>query len=137
METKRRILVVDHEPDFVKLVVETFKASFKVISASSREEGLKKTKRHTPDLIILGYLEPQGTCIEFCKELTEVLTAKNIPILVADVPIDRHYRRKGWKIGNGLQLDADGYISRPIEPIRLREAVADICKHSPSRCSNN
>lgn len=122
---KRSILVVDSEPDFIKTVREALNSSYEVSIASTRKEGLDKAKRETPHMVILGYLEPRGDAFELHKELRETLATKNIPLLVVDVSPEEH-SRKGWRRDEGMQMDAEDYISRPVEPAELAELVGEI-----------
>ena len=122
---QQRILVVDSEPDFIKAVKEALGTSYEVSVTSTRKEGLDKAKRETPNMIILGYLEPRGDAFELHKELRETLVTKNIPLLVVDVSPEEH-TRKGWRRDEGMQMDAEDYISRPVEPAELAKLVGEI-----------
>lgn len=122
---RHRILVVDSEPDFVKTVREALNSSHEISAASTRKEGLNKAKRETPHMVILGYLEPRGDAFKLHKELRETLVTKNIPLLVVDVSPEEH-TRKGWRRKEGMHMDAEDYISRPVKPAELAELVGGI-----------
>lgn len=122
---QHRILVVGCEPDFIKTVREALNSSYEVSVASTRKEGLDKAKSETPHMVILCYLEPRGDAFKLHKELRETLVTKNIPLLVVDVSPEEH-TRKGWKRKEGMQMDAEDYISRPVEPAELAELVGGI-----------
>jgi DNA-binding response OmpR family regulator len=124
---RKRILIVDSEPDFVAKARKTLEGSYQVSVASSREEGLEKAKREYPDLVIVGFLEPRGSSFKLHKELRENLTTREIPLLVVDVRPEEH-SRKGWTRDEGMQMDAEGYLTRPIESDELREEVARVLK---------
>jgi len=124
---QHRILVVDSEPDFIKAVREALNSSYEVSVASTRKEGLNKAKKETPHMVMVGYLEPRGDAFELHKELRETLVTKNIPLLVVDVSPEEH-TRKGWRRDEGMQMDAEDYISRPVEPAELLELVGKILK---------
>ena len=76
-------------------------------------------------MVILGYLEPRGDAFKLHKELRETLVTKNIPLLVVDVNPQEH-ARKGWSREQGMQMKAEDYISRPVEPAELAELVGGI-----------
>ena len=78
-------------------------------------------------MVMVGYLEPRGDAFELHKELRETLVTKNIPLLVVDVSPEEH-TRKGWRRDEGMQMDAEDYISRPVEPAELLELVGKILK---------
>jgi DNA-binding response OmpR family regulator len=89
---------------------------------SSIKEGLDKAKRQSPDLIIVGYLEPRGTSFELHNKLREGRTTRDIPLLVVDVRPEEHLR-KGWRRDEGMKMNAEEYMSRPFEPAELKETV--------------
>jgi len=132
VEQKPNILVVDNEPNLVKVVKETFGDSFEVTSSFSFEECLERARMENPSLIILGYLEPRGTSFKLHKELRDGFTTKTIPLLVVDVRPEEH-SRKGWRMEEGLRMEADDYTSYPIEPAELREIVGEILRRSYSK----
>jgi len=124
MEETPKMLVVDIDSDLARLAQQTFRGTFEVVPVSNREEALRKANSEMPALVLLGSLESHTAYIEFCKELKETSTTKDIPLLVVDLPLDQYCRRPGWRKSEGLQMEADGYVPRPIEQVRLREAVA-------------
>ena len=123
----RRILVVGSEPDFVETAQEALEIAFEVIPAQDREQCLDTVAEQLPDLIVLGYLEPRGTSFQLHKELRQGQTTKDIPIVVVDARPDEH-SRKGWTKSEGMQMDAEDYISRPVEPAMFRGIVAQILR---------
>jgi len=129
---QHKILVVDSEPDFIKTVRKALDTSYQVSIASTRKEGLSEAKKETPHMVILGYLEPQGDAFQLHKELREGLTTKNIPLLVVDVSPEEH-TRKGWRREEGMQMNADDYISRPVEPPDLLELVGEILDRAATK----
>ena len=130
MERAHRILVVDSKPDFVETARKALETSFEVALASSLKEGLKKARGINPDLIILGYLEPRGSSFRLHNELRAESVAsvtKNIPLLVVDVSPEEH-SRKGWRREEGMQMDAEDYVPRPVEPGELKGMVDRILR---------
>lgn len=133
MDKVPKILVVDNEPDFVKLARGALEASsFQAIVASDRKSGLEKARREAPDLVIVGALEPRGDAFELHKELREGLKTSAIPMLVVDVRREEH-SRKGWRRDEGMQMDAEDYVSRPIEPAELVKLVERILERAARR----
>ena len=125
-----KILVIDKEPEFIEVARKAAElSSWQLITASGKEEGFKKALKEKPDLIILGYLEPRGSSFALHKELRKEPLTQNIPLLVVDVRPEEH-SRKGWRKGEGLQMDAEDYISRPVEPAELQEIVKRIMQRT-------
>jgi len=110
----KRVLVADTDPDFLKTVGKFLRKDFDISHARTPVAVLRKAKDEQPDLILLGYFEPRGESFNLHKELRERESTASIPILVIDVPPQDHLR-KGWRRIEGLQMDAEGYLSRPLD----------------------
>jgi len=130
-----KILVVSSAPDLMEMVKEAIGGSLEVTYASNQQEGLEKARKEIPDIIVLGYIEPQGTAFELHRKLGEGWITKNIPLLVVDVGSQDH-SRSVLSMEEGLHIEADEYISlsdreghvavsQLAEPIaRLRERLS-------------
>lgn len=128
-----KILVVDNDPDFVKLVRNTLgDSAYQVIIASDRKSGLEKARRESVDMVIVGALEPRGDAFKLYKELRGSPKTATIPMLVVDVRPDEH-SRKGWRVNEGMQMNAEDYISRPIESDELVESVERVLERATRR----
>lgn len=82
METKKTLLIIDDETDFLatlRFILEN--NNFRVISASSPEEGLVKAKSN-PDLILLDLNMPKMSGHEVCKRLKEDTSTLHIPVIM-------------------------------------------------------
>jgi PleD family two-component response regulator len=110
----KRVLVADTDPDFLKTIGQLLREDFDISHASTPIAVLRKARDEQPDLILLGYFEPRGESFNLHKELREQESTASIPILVIDVPAQDHLR-KGWRRIEGLQMDAEGYLSRPLD----------------------
>jgi DNA-binding response OmpR family regulator len=128
MDTEEKILVADSEPDFLRMARHAMEMKgYKVITTSSRAEGLRKASEENPALIIIGALEPRGDAFGLHREVRESSDTAHIPMLVVDVRPEDHLR-KGWTRAEGLQMDADDYVTRPIEPPELLRCVERVLK---------
>ena len=125
MSKQQRILVVGSELNFIKAARRALDSYYTVSTAGTKKEGLKKAKGEAPHMIILGYLEPRGDAFQLHKELKTSPMTQNIPLLVIDVNPEEHVR-KGWKRKEGKQMEAEDYITRPVEPAELVTLVSEI-----------
>ena len=79
---KKKILIVDDEPDFVNLVRVRLEANgYEVIDASNGEEGIKKAEEERPDIILLDIMMPKKDGYTLMRELKYKETTKSIPII--------------------------------------------------------
>ncbi|MFC1970782.1 response regulator [Chloroflexota bacterium] len=116
---QEKILIIDDEPDFVEALGRTLKAkSYAVTSASSKIIAQEIMKNEQPNLIVLGTLAPAGQAFSMYQWLGEHLMYKDIPLLVIDARYEERTIR-GWRRFEGVQLDGDEYLYKPIEPASL------------------
>ena len=79
---KKRILIVDDEPDVLTLLGERLsKAGYDVIKATSGKEAIETASKKLPDLIILDIAMPGVDGSEAASILREDPKTKDIPIL--------------------------------------------------------
>ncbi len=122
MSEKVRVMVVDDEPDIVKIVKISLElANFEVIECNSGEECLEKAaKMETPNLFLLDIMMPGLSGYEVCEKLRADAKHKNTKIVMLTA--------KGQKgdAEEGLRVGADDYIIKPFDPYELIEQVKEI-----------
>jgi two-component system alkaline phosphatase synthesis response regulator PhoP len=79
----QKILVVDDEPNIVKLVESRLKASgYDVVTAKDGQDALAKAKQTKPDLILLDIMMPGMNGQETLKELKKDASVSSIPVIM-------------------------------------------------------
>jgi DNA-binding NarL/FixJ family response regulator len=119
METKARILLVDDEPEFIadmqtKLVAK----GWEVVTAGNRSEAEKVVHHEKPDLIVLGTIVPRGDAFLLHQWLKQSPDFREVPLIVVDAPAEKRLI-KGWRTDEGLKLEAEQYLSKPVESASL------------------
>jgi DNA-binding NarL/FixJ family response regulator len=119
MEKKRTIMIVDDEIDFTKAMKRTLEnEDYSVVIACDREQAEKTLRAHEPDMIILGTIMPRGDAFLFHRWMKQTLGFSNLPLMVIDATSEKQLL-KGWRTDEGLQMDAEDYLAKPIEPVAL------------------
>ncbi len=88
---KKKILVVDDEPDVLKLVEwQLMMNGYDVVTATSGVEGLKKTAEEKPDLILLDVVMPirQMNGVQMNERLKQDPVTKSIPVIFFSSTVD-------------------------------------------------
>ena len=115
---KEKILIIDDEPDFVEACRRTLEAkAYQVVTASSMAQA-QEIMTVEPALIVLGTLAPAGQAFAMYQWLGQHPRYKDIPLLVIDARYEERPIR-GWRRFEGIQLDGDEYLFKPIEPASL------------------
>ena len=109
----KKILVVDDEPDIVKVIGMRLKASnFEVATASDGEEALNKISEDKPDLIIADYMMPKINGLQLCrmiKSAEEYKDYKDIPIIMLTA------RTQIKDISEIMEAGATTYMHKPFK----------------------
>jgi two-component system alkaline phosphatase synthesis response regulator PhoP len=122
-----KILVVDDEPDMVEMIKTALEgASHRVITAYNGQEGLDKAREEKPDAIVLDIMMPVKDGFVACKELKEDPALKDIPVLILTA-VSEHFANTRYAKSMGLDLDAEDYIDKPVDPklllVRLKKLL--------------
>jgi DNA-binding NarL/FixJ family response regulator len=119
MEKKHTILIVDDELDFAEALKSTLeKEAFEVFIAVDREGAEKMVRSHEPGAIILGTIMPRGDAFLFHKWMKQTLGFSNLPLMVINAPPEKQLL-KGWRMDEGMQMDAEDFLAKPVEPAAL------------------
>jgi CheY-like chemotaxis protein len=124
MSGKKRILVVDDEPDlvtFLRSVLED--AGYETVAAQDGEEALAAVQQSPPDLITLDISMPRKSGVRFYREMKDSQDWKKIPIIVI-TGISEDFKKF---ISTRKQVPPpEGYLSKPVEPKTLAELVGKL-----------
>lgn len=116
--TRKKVLVVDDSKtinDMVRNLLE--KMGYEVDVAFDGVEALDKVKAFLPDLIVLDVNMPKMDGFRVCRLLKFDRNFRQIPIIMLTARDEEENIRIGIKTG------ADLYLTKPIEPEKLIEAV--------------
>jgi diguanylate cyclase (GGDEF)-like protein len=123
---KKRILVVDDDPDILDVIKLSLGEEFTVIQAQNGEDALKKIYAHPPDLLILDYMMPELTGDEVCQKLRNDVLLCHLPIIMLTGKGELQDKVKGINAG------VDDYIVKPFEPQELLARVKMIVRRTES-----
>lgn len=123
MAGKKKILVVDDEPDFVAIVRKYLeKEGFEVDVAYDGLEGLTKVRQSPPDAIVLDVMMPEKDGYAVCQELKQSDQYKNIPIVLLTA-VSSHVSSTRYSHYDGMSTEADDYLPKPASAEEIVESV--------------
>jgi len=109
--TKKKILVVDDEKDFVAMLKLRLEANgYEVIPAFDGIQGVMSAKRKKPDLILLDVMMPAGGGYLVCERLKMSSETWSIPIIFLTAKSQPEDEAKAYSVG------AKYYLTKPYEP---------------------
>jgi two-component system KDP operon response regulator KdpE len=123
MEHRKRILVVDDEPE-ITLVLRSglTKHGYDVRVANEGEAALELFQAWTPDLVVTDLSMPNMNGLKFCQRLR---TLSSVPIIVLSVKSD-----EATKV-EALDTGADDYVTKPFGMSELLARVRAALRRSP------
>jgi two-component system alkaline phosphatase synthesis response regulator PhoP len=123
MTEKRRILIVDDEPDFCSIVQgQLEKEGFDVDVAYNGVEGLEKVHASPPDAIVLDVMMPEMDGYEVCKKLKADEKYMDIPIILLTA-VASHVTSTRYTHRDGMATEADDYIAKPASAEDITESI--------------
>lgn len=123
MSAKKRILVVDDEPDFCLIVQgQLEKEGFEVDVAYNGVEGLERVQENPPDAIVLDVMMPEKDGYEVCKELKDDDKFCDIPILLLTA-VASHVTSTRYSHADGMATEADDYIAKPASAEEISQSL--------------
>ena len=115
---KANILIVEDEESILELIaLNLHQSGFKPIRSLNAESADKLIHEQIPDLIILDWMLPRMSGIDFAKRLKSNTLTKKIPIIMLTA------KNEEENMILGLNSGADDYLTKPFSP---RELVARI-----------
>ena len=119
-----RILLVEDEPAAAQLLAKGLREhGYAVDVAGGGEEGIEKVHTNPYDLVLLDVMLPGKNGFETCRELREAGFA--VPILMVTARDEVEDRIAG------LNLGADGYLTKPYEYGELLARVQALLRRGP------
>jgi len=126
MSEKKRILVVDDEPDFAGIVQQNLeKEGFEVEVAYDGDEGLEKVKANPPDAIVLDVMMPGKDGYQVCSELKADEQYADIPIILLTA-VASHVTSTRYSHRDGMSTEADDYLAKPASAEQITESIKGI-----------
>ncbi|MBI5383129.1 MAG: response regulator [Verrucomicrobia bacterium] len=123
-----RILVVDDEPEVVKLVAYHLrKAGHSILTAGNGEDAVRRAQEAEPDLILLDLVLPDVEGFTVCETLRGLPATAAIPIvMLTGLPgeIPRCY---------GYECGATEYLHKPFDARELVERVEEVLAERKAR----
>jgi CheY-like chemotaxis protein len=129
MTAKRKVLIVDDEPDAIdvaRVVLEEL-GDVAIVSANDGASGLAMAKEAKPDLILLDVQMPGKGGFDVFLDLKKESSTKDIPIImVTGVAEKTGIGFSSADMGAFMHGEPEAYIEKPVEPAELQKAAAKL-----------
>ena len=117
------ILLVEDEPAIQELIAFNLtQAGHHVLRAASAENAMTLVKNALPDLILLVWMLPGASGVEFAKKLRADERTRGVPIIMLTARSDEQDKI------TGLETGADDYITKPFSPRELQARIKAVLR---------
>jgi two-component system, OmpR family, phosphate regulon response regulator PhoB len=117
------ILVVEDEPAIQELIAYNLKqAGHQPLRADNAEQALNLVANALPDLVLLDWMLPGLSGIEFARRLRADKRTRAIPIIMLTARSDEQDKLQG------LETGADDYITKPFSPRELNARIKAVLR---------
>ena len=104
-----KIILISSDINTTNLVREAIGDSIEVIHISDQEKALPAVRKERPLMIVLGYIEPQGTASQLYFKFKEGWTTRNIPVLIVEIESQDSSKRV-LNTAESQKVPADEYL---------------------------
>jgi DNA-binding response OmpR family regulator len=118
----KRVLVVDDEPDILRLLERSLKASgYAVTTAADGQKAEQALAKSPPDLVLLDAMLPLVNGFEICSRIKSNPRLRKVPVIMMSAV----YR--GWRFAQDARdaFGADDYVEKPFHLADLLHRVEE------------
>ncbi len=126
-----KILVVDDEPAIREMIgFALSRAGFSYIEAADAAQAEATIDREIPDLILLDWMLPGQSGIEFVKQLRSDPLTRPVPVIMLTARGEEEDKVRGLKDG------ADDYVTKPFAPKELVARIEAVLRRIKPEATN-
>ena len=128
----RTILVVDDEEPIREMVTVALEmAGYNCLEAADAKQAHAHVIDHKPDLILLDWMLPDISGIEFARRLKRNELTNEIPIVMLTAKGEEDHKIQG------LETGADDYITKPFSPRELAARLKAVLRRTGALDAQN
>jgi len=117
------ILVVEDEPAIQELIAYNLKqAGHQPLRADNAEQAMNLVQNALPDLVLLDWMLPGQSGIDFARRLRADKRTRTVPIIMLTARSDEQDKL------TGLDSGADDYITKPFSPRELNARIKAVLR---------
>jgi two-component system phosphate regulon response regulator PhoB len=126
------ILVVEDEPAIQELISYNLElAGHQTLRAESAEQALEMVQSALPDLVVLDWMLPGMSGIEFARRLRADKRTRTVPLIMLTARADEQDKLAG------LETGADDYLTKPFSPRELNARVKAVLRRRAPQATDD
>ena len=126
------ILVVEDEPAIQELVSYNLElAGHRALRADNAEQALDMVRTELPDLVVLDWMLPGMSGLEFARVLRNDRRTQSVPLIMLTARADEKDKL------SGLETGADDYLTKPFSPRELNARVKAVLRRRAPQATDD
>ncbi|MGE6157771.1 phosphate regulon transcriptional regulator PhoB [Aeromonas media] len=122
----KRILVVEDEAPIREMLCFVLEQKgYETVEAEDYADGLAKVREPYPELIVLDWMMPGGSGIQFIKQLKQDEVTRQIPVVMLTARGEEEDKVRG------LEAGADDYITKTLPPKGVNARLHAVRRRGP------
>lgn len=118
-----KILIIEDEAAIRQLLRFSLEpAGFSVTEAENTDLAFQAVKKNKPDLILVDWMLPGLSGVEFIKQLKAKESTRHIPVILLTARAEENNKLQGFDAG------ADDYVTKPFSPAELIARIKTILR---------
>jgi len=120
VETKKKVLIVDDEPNVRRLLRAMLSKTFEVFEAEDGRQAIEMASTQRPNVILMDMMMPRLDGLTACHMLKNDPATKTIPVIMVTAI--------GFELNIKLsqQMGASGYVTKPFSSEGLLDKIAQV-----------
>ena len=118
--TKKKVLIVDDEPNVRRLSRTILSKNFDVVEAEDGKQAIEIANTQQPDVILMDMMMPRMDGLTACHVIKNDPATKSIPVIMVTAI--------GFELNIKLsqQMGATGYVTKPFTPKDLLDKIVQV-----------
>ena len=118
--TKKKVLIVDDEPNVRRLSRTILSKNFDVVEAEDGKQAIEIANTQQPDVILMDMMMPKMDGLTACHAIKKDPATKSIPVIMVTAI--------GFELNIKLsqQMGATGYVTKPYTPNDLLDKIEQV-----------
>ena len=126
------ILVIEDEPAIQELISCNLElAGHHALRADNAEQALEMVRTALPDLVVLDWMLPGMSGIEFARKLRADRRTQGVPLIMLTARADERDKLQG------LETGADDYLTKPFSPRELNARVKAVLRRRAPQATDD
>ena len=123
VDTKKKVLIVDDEPNVRRLSRAILSKKFEVFEAEDGKEAIEIAVTQQPDVILMDMMMPKMDGLTACHAIKKDPTTKSIPVIMVTTI--------GFELNIKLsqQMGATGYLTKPFSAQDLINTIVKVLEN--------